>query len=336
MFQSKPFSINYLGKDGTYNFFVDIGNINEIIYGTSLYNTFIFPTPIGSPNFYTGVYDVLLERIENFQPVGNDGELNNYLAPLKTSVSLSTSGPIYLRIPKIPMGSGIENAAIRPLWFSARTDQEAANMLFWNERFEIVSTVDEDDFVYEQRYDNLQSYDSIIDFPKTKFPQKGAIYIKLADIQIDDDEVRIIPFFRSNVINPNRYITMGINYTRNCNVQFLGIARQGESNFSVSGYYSRPNWIIKTFEEIFSSAKSDIESDFDQYFSNWDYNDFGKIDSFEILQAFAIYTVYSNDKVRVRKLFENQSEELPFLELNDENLEFIIPGLDSSNSILEK
>ena len=335
MFKSKPFSINYLGNNGGYNFFVDIGNVNEIIYGSNLL-TYLNPSPIGVSTFYNGVYDVLLNRVNSFGPVGNDGELARYLSPLKTSVTLSSSGSIYLRIPRIPMGSGQENTSIRPNWFASRTDfPNAINLLFWAEKYEIVTEVDSEDFVYNQRYDHLQSIDGTINFPTTKYPQKGAIYLKLADIIIDGDTVQIVPYFQSNVINPNRYVTMGINYLRNCSIYYFGFIHREETKISTLGYYSRPSWIIKTLDQIFDIAKYDIETDFGHYFNNWDYDFEGKADFFEIKQLLAVYSVYSNEKVRVRKLFEEMDEEESFVELNEDNLPIIFPGLDSTNTIIE-
>lgn len=335
MFKNRPFSINYLGNDGGHSFFVNIGNVNEIIYGTGLFNTYIFPERIGDASFYNGIYDVLLNRVSEFGATGSDGQLNKYIFPLKKSITLSTSSAIYLKIPRIPMGSGASNNGIRPIWFASRTDSLGVNLLFWTEQFEIVSEVNPEDFIYEQRYDALQAIDSFIDFPKTKFPQKGAIYIKLADIRIDGDTVQIIPYFQSNIINPNRYITMGINYLRNCSVQYFGFIHREDVKIPVVGYYSRPDWIIKSFEEIFSSAKNDIESDFGNYFGIWDYDFEGKADFFEVRQLFAVYSVYSNDKVRVKKIFEDMDEEESFLELNEDNLSDIVPGLNSENSVFE-
>lgn len=334
MFQARPFSINYLGKDGDdYNFFVNIGNINEVLYGTINYEI-IDPSPIGETALHNGVYDLDLQVVEDFGASGLEGRLSAYLSPIKKSISLTETGPIYLKIPKIPIGSNKFNSYRRPAWFCTRRDfGDVQNFLLWPDIFEVTTIINEDDFLYFQKRDPLEQ--NLVDLPVGDFERVGHIYIKLADIEIVEGSVTIKSFFQSRVLNANRYITIGSHYNRGLFVNFFGKLWRSNVYTTIEGYYSRPDWIIMNKEAIFNSAKDTIESDISQYILNWPMDSFGFAESFELLQVFAVHVSGAAEKLKVKKIFEVDDTEGLFLPMNYENLPIIVPELSSLNAIIE-
>lgn len=341
MFQQRPLTINYLGYDSGYKFFVNVADVNYLIYGTRNIR-WIDIEPFEFFAEYNGVYDNLLNPIELFDPEGQNGYLTEFISPLKISFTINESSSIFIKIPKIPAGASPDNNESRNIFFISRADQfSIQNALFWKDEFRISSILDPEDFNYNKKYDPFQRVLNVINFPiDDEGDDKGNLYIKIADIIISDSGIRIKQFFQSDIFIPNRYITMGINGVRNLSVHFLAKnIFSGEDNYElVEGYYSRPNWIIKSLEEIFANAFSDITNDFLSFYSIWEEDSGGipiPVDDFQILQIYAIYTRNANEKIRVKKVFESPDDEELFTPLTSENLSLIIPELNDENAVVE-
>lgn len=328
MLTEAPFSIIYLGKDGSdYNFFVNIGKVCEELFHTNYLNPYISDLASDLPGIYSTMYDGGLSPVQQIGIDGKEGFLHNYRAPLKVSVTLTESGPIYLKIPKVPVGSGYNSAYSRGIWFTARQDVAIARaFLMWEQQFEIVSSINSDDLLYTQKRDVLEP--ALIDLPLNIPLNAGGFYIKIADIEIVSGAVTVKPYLRSNFRTNTRYITIGSNINRGLRVYFVGKQNIGTDFDIVVGDYSRPDWITKTRNEILESCKTDIQADFGQYYNNWEVEPGIKADNLEIIQIIALYKKRGAGPILATKVFEDETYADNYIPFSKENLSLIFPGLN--------
>jgi hypothetical protein len=331
MFTQRPFSITYLGFDSTFDFLVNIGNVNPFILKYPYYNGYIQSLN----TFFGAVYDENLEPVEDFNVNGQFTKLKEYISPIQKTVSLAASGSIYLKIPKIPIGSGINSGWYRHNWFCSRLDfDNVSNFLMWFNEFQIVTSIESNDLSFVQKNDPLEK--SLINYPIGPIERVGYVYIKLADISIDGSRVTIREYFNSNIYVPSRYVTIGTNINRGLKIYFVGKTNIGDSYEITVGEYSRPNWTIMTRDEIFSVCKQEIEQDFLSFYSSWDSHpgQGDQAESLEILQIIAVCKRTGNGKILAKKVYEDLS--VPEItEFTYDSLPLFFPALNANNTEIE-
>jgi hypothetical protein len=223
-----PFNIGLIEKNGSnYKFEVNGGDINSIIFSTyratfSNYNDFLPPaqdSSLANKNPYyprNSLGNPLFDFNEN---------LDEKIKDERTTFTINETCDIYLTIPKVP--AGFEDYSFsKASWFYG-----LAPYAFLNE-FSIVTSIDEG---FDDQYlkntlskggtgdiETLSSSEFIY-LKNEDYP--GRIYIKIANIQIKNSEVFINYFFRSNVIAPLRYMSLGNLRMRNLKIIYTIISQ---------------------------------------------------------------------------------------------------------------
>jgi hypothetical protein len=214
---SQPFYVSFISeKDGFYNFVVNIGEINNLIlqnYRFGLKTISLLDVSLGGEIPVDGY---------PFTAQGDDDVLKKFGEDWTETFFTVESCSVYLTIPKIPPGynfnspdSGYYNSKI-PFWFHTEND-------FIN-AFHIDVSTSEDFYErfeknkkYIENFDTYQFdesvYGSLRNYRPREYTDKeeyyGKIYIKIADIKIENGIVKITQFLKSNITSPSRYIRMG-------------------------------------------------------------------------------------------------------------------------------
>jgi hypothetical protein len=229
-----PFNIYLIEKDGeNYKFGVNGGDVNSFIFNT-------YRGEFSSPyDFLPPPEDSNLANENPYYPRNSSGKpLFDYSENLDedekeiekiTTFIIKETCDIYLTIPKIP--AGFYDDIDKSEWFYGSAPYSFLN------QFSIVTSKDEG---FDEKYlKNINSkgdkgepsilpsgfvYLNDEDFP-------GKIYIKIANIKIDNDETFINYFFRSNVIAPLRYLRLGSLRMRNIEILFTTISESKSETF---------------------------------------------------------------------------------------------------------
>lgn len=223
-----PFNIGLIEKNGSnYKFEVNGGDINSIIFSTyratfSNYNDFLPPAQDSSLANKNPYYP----RNSLGKPLFDFNEnLDEKIQDERTTFTINETCDIYLTIPKVPAGFEDNNYS-KSSWFYG-----SAPYAFLNE-FSIVTSIDEgfDDQYLKNTFSkggtgDIESLSSseFIYLENKNYP--GRVYIKIANIQIKNNEVFINYFFRSNVISPLRYMSLGNLRMRNLKIIYTIIAQ---------------------------------------------------------------------------------------------------------------
>jgi hypothetical protein len=229
-----PFNIHLIEKDdGNYKFGVNGGDINSFIFNT-------YRGEFSSPyDFLPPPQDSNLANQNPYYPRNSSGKpLFDYSENLDedekeiekiTTFTIQATCDIYLTIPKIP--AGFYNDVDKSKWFYGSAPYSFLN------QFSIVTSLDEgfdEKYLKNTLFKGDKGEPSLLssgfvylndeDFP-------GKIYIKIANIKIENNETFINYFFRSNVISPLRYIRLGSLKMRNIEILFTSISESKSETF---------------------------------------------------------------------------------------------------------
>jgi len=209
---SQPFYVSFISeKDGFYNFVVNIGEINNLILQNYKFG---LKTP--------SIVDASLGEIPidgyPFTAQGDDDVLKKFGEDWTETFFTVESCTVYLTIPKIPPGYNFvwsDYSSKTPYWFNSENDFinafhiDVSTSENFNERFEKNKKYIENFDTYQ--FDDILS--SLSSYRPREFTDKeeyyGKIYIKIADIKIENGIVKITQFLKSNITSPSRYIRMG-------------------------------------------------------------------------------------------------------------------------------
>lgn len=229
-----PFNIYLIEKDGdNYKFGVNGGDVNSFIFNT-------YRGEFSSPyDFLPPPQDSNLANQNPYYPRNSSGKpLFDYSENLDedekeiekiTTFIIKETCDIYLTIPKIP--AGFYDDIDKSKWFYGSAPYSFLN------QFSIVTSQDEG---FDEKYlkNILFKGDKgeppilpsgFVYLNDEDFP--GKIYIKIANIEIDNDETFINYFFRSNVIAPLRYLRLGSLKMRNIEILFTTISESKSEIF---------------------------------------------------------------------------------------------------------
>jgi hypothetical protein len=207
-----PFSVTLNEEVGNnYSFIVNAGNVNSSILNTykADYSNFQINSGDSSQNYY---------------PVNS---LDKPLYELGTSFlkTFNTNGScgVYLTIPKIP--AGFESFDSKVNWWVGKPPLDFLN------QFRITASTDEkfqedyeNNILYTQKKDYFSPVNGTVQVLKDS-EYAGKIYIKLAEVDINNTQINIRPFFRSNVLSPHRYLRLGDLRVRNIKIFFKTVAK---------------------------------------------------------------------------------------------------------------
>jgi hypothetical protein len=229
-----PFNIYLIEKDGnSYKFGVNGGDINSFVFNT-------YVSEFSSNNFIPPVEDSNLANKNPFYPRNSSGKpLFDYNENLdqdekevqeRVTFTIQDSCDVYLTIPKIP-ASFYDYQADKSKWYYGSAPSDFIN------QFTIVTSADEG---FNEKYlkNTLTKGDKgepnllpagFVYLNDEDFP--GRIYIKIANIQINNNGVSINYFFRSNVISPLRYFRLGSLKMRNIKIIFKTISEYPSETF---------------------------------------------------------------------------------------------------------
>jgi hypothetical protein len=281
-----PFRVSYLGKEESkHNFLVNAGDINSFIFNT--YKANFYQTSFNK-DVFNAVNSLNLETFE-------------YTKKWQSTFSSNESCDVYLTIPKIP--AAFEDNSIPICFNKQRKEPEKTPItvddnkykgpdwwqgIFPNDfinQFKIVTSSDEsfqsdynNNILYVEQNNNYKNLKGIVLAKDSEFP--GKIYIKLATIIINNNNISIKRYFQSNVISPTKYLRLGAMPIRNIRILYSTMSKiigeawiirsstgfvvktglSGSSSLSGGGEYNNPLLFFKTIPEIKESVISEIES----------------------------------------------------------------------------
>lgn len=300
----RPYSVIYLGKDGAnYSFFIHQGIFNDQFIlrrdrGTR-FNTFsTLDVNIGVFNVraieYTNTNSIIIENDEL------DIQLQAYEAPLNSIINLTESSVIYLKFPKVKMDIATAN--------STPASNGQIYSLITQIEDKITTEVVENDLIYLRSDDQINE---IINSYYTDVPTgedlasldfNGYFYVKLAEVFIENESVRIDKAWSSNFFAPLAYskieaglakgisVRVGYSYANN---QFLDTTIGDEEKYNqAEWYYSNVDWILKSQTEILALAESRVIADFKEIVEQWVLNNVLDAHSAPDVQVHEIYVYY--------------------------------------------
>jgi hypothetical protein len=247
-----PFQVILSAKKGNkYSFIVNAGNINSFILNTYKANYFNFKIndkPLDEKNYYP--FNSLEESTYKLG--------KTFLKTFETT----TSCDVYLTIPKVPAGFYVDSWGGKINWWLY---DESYHSDFLNQ-FSIITSTDEK---FQEYYDNnilyIQQKDDFKNSGGTQILKDseyaGKIYIKIASIIIKGNEVKIIPFLRSNVFSPHRYLRLGDLSNRNIRIYFSTVGKSKAFAADTENYlFSTRNGRGGYYEEGFIKGEEDDPS----------------------------------------------------------------------------
>lgn len=225
-----PFNIYLIEKNGiNYKFAVNGGDINSFIFNTYR-SEFVYPY-----NYQSLKQDSNLANKNPFYPRNSTNnplfdfsenlDEDNKSVQDRITFTVQETCDVYLAIPKIPAGfyGPVLYTIDKSQWYYGNPPD------FLNQ-FSVVTSKDEG---FDEKY--LKNINIKGDkgkpsiFPsgfvylnENDFP--GKIYIKIANVKIDNQGIEINYFFRSNVISPIRYLRLGSLKMRNIQIFFTTIS----------------------------------------------------------------------------------------------------------------
>lgn len=230
-----PFNIYLIEKDGnSYKFGVNGGEVNSFVFNTYTADF------LSSNNFTSSQEDSNLANKNPYYPRNSSGkplfdynenlDQDNKEVEERVTFVIQDSCDVYLTIPKIP-ASFYNFITDKSKWYYGFPPYDFIN------QFTIVTSVDEG---FDEKYlkNTLTKGDKgepsslpagFIYLNDEEFP--GRIYIKIANIQISNNEISINYFFRSNVISPLRYFRLGSLKMRNIKIIFKTISEYPSETF---------------------------------------------------------------------------------------------------------
>lgn len=221
-----PFSVSCTGKeDDIFKFVVNIGDVNKFILQNYKYYAKAYDSLYIEPVFIDSFQDLDEESVGKdgfFAPVGDSGNIGIYGKYWGETFETNVSCSIYLTIPKIPLG--FDYQILDPV--STYNDKNVwwyANKNYFINNLKIVKSTDP---FFEAQYQEDRKYtekNNLFRQPERIFLGRniawreivddedypGKLYIKIAEVKVEEDIASVIPFFRSNVVNPSRYFRMG-------------------------------------------------------------------------------------------------------------------------------
>lgn len=337
---SLPFSVSFVFKEGSnYDFIVNIGDINSLIYQTYKYGTKTYDSQdlatldlINSSN----LLDIQTANGKySFSAQGSNEPIKEFGRSWSKTFSTTESCSVFLVMPKIPPGYDFfsdTSLGKNIWWFISPND-------FIN-AFHIETSSEEG---FEARYlqntrytenKNIYQPNSLIfGLLSRSRPQQftikndyfGKTYIKLAEIKIKDNSVSVIPFFRSNIVNPSRYLRLGttsFRYTK-VFVWMVGDTDNPASSFvhKMGEEMNNPEFFLKSLDFLRTKAKQFTENYYSRFYSSYDENtvynlpdltsenDESKFSNIEVYRVAILYKKYANGKF----LFENVYEDISLL-----------------------
>jgi hypothetical protein len=241
-----PFRVSYLGKTGSkHNFLVNAGDINSFIFNTYKVN---FSENSLNKNSFNAVNSLNLPTFE-------------YSKEWRSTFSSNESCDVYLTIPKIP--AAFEDNFIPTCFYNkGKPQQEKIPITINNNKYEgpdwwrgtfpndfinqfkIVTSNEQgfqsdynNNILYIEENNKYNNLKGLVLANDSEFP--GKIYIKLATITINNNNINIKRYFQSNVISPTKYIRLGALPIRNIRILYSTISRRtGEA------------WVIRSSSDV--------------------------------------------------------------------------------------
>lgn len=351
---SNPFSVSFSYKNGDdYEFIVNLGEINSLIYQTYKFGTKTFDSTDISSNdileFYNSVENESTEGKYSFSAQGETTRIKEFGQEWTKTFSVQESCSVYLTIPKIPPGFDFysdRSIGKNVWWFISPTD-------FINACH--IETSVEQDFEYRlfENTENIEktnlfqpdalTFGLLNRFRPKIFAEKweyfGRVYIKLADIKILNGAVSVIPFLRSNIVDPSRYIRMGSTNFRFMKIFVWFVANDENSMVhKVGEEVYIPELFLKNITDIKENAKEYTQIFLKNFYEKYDENSIYTVPNLisleespykdvEVYRVAILYTKYANGKM----IFENVFEDISILnkrraifELTEEDTVFFL------------
>lgn len=261
-----PFSLIYIGEfGGVHKFFINKGFINPTWDSGNIF------LAVQKKEINTGFFalnklkDANLNELEEIGVMSNDEDnvfLKKFFYPLDSVVELSSSSSIFLRIPKTPAGQFLFGTSLflKNTTVNAYLNSDFTNM-YANEA-RIATEFNLNDSLYIRSHDPLASFSGL---PDGSQDSNGAIYIKIADVEITDEGVSVTKYLNSHVVFPNVHIFPDPSMHKNCFCIFGYIYNTqpdsgSEEDYQLgSNYYISPSWLTKSKSQIKQDAVSEIE-----------------------------------------------------------------------------
>lgn len=313
----RNYNISYLGEK---NFFITIGNYNEIILRYNYINGYagiIMDGPSDYPSF--GPFNHSYEPVNNFNTWSNKNlkeQLKEFSEPIQATISVEEGSSIYLKVPKLMAGSNnVDFGSTNEFTFITPIQDSPISTMLAEIESEITSTVNAEDFLYIRDNDVFEQ--SEIGSPLNTFPvseveynYKGNLYIKLAEISYDENDIPTIKYFwTSNVICPNRYSSANIRLWRNINI-LVGVSVKWKNvnrwNI-ITLRFSRPDFLIKKIDDIKGETES-IANDVRSYIQIWGNDERLDYSTVTIREITAIYFQTKNSKPILEIWDSNKSD----------------------------
>lgn len=312
----RNYNISYLGDK---NFFVTIGNYNEIILRYNyIYGFAGIQTESLSEYPAFGPYDHGYEPVNDLNTWANrnlEEKLKEFSSPIQKTVEVQNSSSIYLKVPKLMAGSNNLNfTSTRSFTFIGPSEGMIPN-LFAEIESEITNVVNSEDFLYirdNDVFEQNRGATTINNFPvsEVEYQYKGNLYIKLAEISYDEEDVPEIKYFwTSNVICPNRYSSANIRLWRNINI-LVGVSIKWKNVDRWNTYtirFSRPDLLIKKIDDIRGEIET-IANDVRSYIQIWWEDERFDFPTTTVREITAIYFQTKNSKPVLEVLDSNKAD----------------------------